>query len=38
MFIVEDKEAVAHPHEDVLIVKVTLAGQELNRALVDKSN
>ena len=35
MFTDEDEEAVAHPHEDALVVKVTLAGQELNRALVD---
>ncbi|XP_024041852.1 uncharacterized protein LOC127898847 [Citrus sinensis] len=30
MFTDEDEEAVAHPHEDALIVKVVLAGQELN--------
>ena len=31
----EDEEAVTHPHEDALVVKVVLAGQELNRAFVD---
>ena len=35
MFTDEDKEAVAHPHEDAFVVNVALAGQELNRALVD---
>lgn len=35
MFTDEDEEAVTHPHEDALVVKVTLAGQELHRALVD---
>ena len=38
MFTDEDKEAVAHPHEDTLVVKVTLVGQELNRALVDEGS
>ena len=35
MFTDEDEEAVAHPHEDALVVKVVLAGQELNRTFVD---
>lgn len=35
MFTDEDKDAVAHLHEDALIVKVTLAGHELNQALID---
>ena len=35
MFTEEDEEAVVHPHEDALVMKVVLAGQELNRAFVD---
>ena len=35
MFTDEDEEAIVHPHEDMLVVKVVLAGQELNRAFVD---
>lgn len=35
MFTDEDEEAVVHPHEDAFVVNVALAGQELNRALVD---
>ncbi|KAH9802499.1 Integrase catalytic domain-containing protein [Citrus sinensis] len=31
----EEEEVVVHPYEDVLVVKVVLAGQELNRAFVD---
>ena len=34
----ENEEVVAHPQEDALAVKVTLAGQELNRALVNKGS
>ena len=35
MFTDEDEEVVAHPHEYALVIKVALAGQELNGALVD---
>ena len=35
MFTNEDEEAVAHPHENALVVNVALVGQELKRALVD---
>ena len=35
MFTDEDEEAVADPHEDVLVVKVVLTWQELNQTLVD---
>ena len=31
----EDEETIAYPHENALVVKVTLAGQELNQALID---
>lgn len=34
----EDEEAVTYPHEDTLIMKFTLVGQELNRALVDEGS
>ena len=35
MFTDEDEEAVAHLHENALVVKVVLAGQELNQAFVN---
>ena len=35
MFTDEDEEAIAHPHEYALVVKVALARQELNGALLD---
>lgn len=38
MFTDEHEKAVTHPHEDTLIMKFTLVGQELNRALVDKGS
>lgn len=38
MFIDKDEEAIAHPYEDTLVVKVTLVEHELNRALVDGGN
>ena len=34
----EDEEAVTHPQEDALVVKVTLARQELNWALVNRGS
>lgn len=38
MFTNKDEEAVIHPFEYVLIVNVTSAGYELNRALVDEGS
>ena len=38
MFTNKDEEVVAHPHEDALVVKVMLAGHELNRAPVDRGS